>query len=332
MTAMWLRKSLKNLPADNETTRGEVRERANNILRPAGALQKLDDVAIWMAGWQATYQPKVSRPVALVFAADHGVAASSSVSAYPADVTAAMLKAYQSGKSTLSAFAKIAGATVHAVDVGVGRPTQDIQVEAAMSDQRFDEAIIAGRNAVEQLDADLLVIGEMGIGNTTVAAAITAALLGGKPSSWVGRGTGVDQQGYERKCLAVERAVTRVNAIEDPIEILRQVGGAEIAAMTAAIVAARIRRLPIVIDGFVVTSAALVLQQVSKDALDHCVFSHCSAESGHRKVLEHLNKPYLLDLDMRLGEGSGAMAAVPLIAMACAGVTEVPTFQEWFGS
>ena len=196
MTAMWLRKSLKNLPADNETTRGEVRERANNILRPAGALQKLDDVAIWMAWWQATNQPKVSRPAALVFAADHGVAASSSVSAYPTEVTAAMLKAYQSGKSTLSAFAKIAGATVHAVDVGVGRPTQDIQVEAAMSEQRFDEALIAGRNAVEQLDADLLVIGEMGIGNTTVAAAITAALLGGEPSSWVGMGTGVDQQGF----------------------------------------------------------------------------------------------------------------------------------------
>ena len=331
MTATWLRKSLANLPAGNEATRSIVRERANNILRPAGALQKLDDVAIWMAGWQATNQPKVSRPVALVFAADHGVATSSSVSAYPADVTAAMLKAYQSGKSTLSAFAKIAGATVHAVDVGVGRPTQDIQVEAAMSEQRFDEALSAGRNAVEQVDADLLVIGEMGIGNTTVAAAITAALLGGEPSSWVGRGTGVDQQGYERKCLAVDRAVTRVKTIKDPIEILRQVGGAEIAAMTAAIVAARIRRLPVVIDGFVVTSAALPLNQVSKDSLDHCVFSHCSAESGHRKVLEHLNKPYLLDLNMRLGEGSGAMAVVPLIAMACAGVTEVPTFQEWFG-
>ncbi len=332
MTTQWLRESLNQLPEVDATSQQAVRARANNILRPAGALQKLDDVAIWMAGWQATNQPKVSCPVAIVFAADHGVATSNLVSAYPADVTAAMLKAYQSGKSTLSAFAKIAGATVLAVDVGVGKPTQDIQVEAAMSEQRFDEALSAGRKAVEQIDADLLVIGEMGIGNTTVAAAITAALLGGEPSSWVGRGTGVDQQGYERKCLAVDRAVTRVKEISDPIEILRQVGGMEIAAMSAAIVAARIRRLPVVIDGFVVTSAALPLHQVSKDALDHCVFSHCSAEYGHRKVLEHLNKPYLLDLNMRLGEGSGAMAAVPLIAMACAGVTEVPTFQEWFGS
>lgn len=330
MTAEWLRESIKDTPVHDKNARSIVQDRVNNILRPVGALQKLDDIAIWMSGWQATTHPKVSTPVALIFAADHGVAVSTSVSAYPTEVTAAMLKAYQSGKSTLSAFAKIAGATVCAVDVGVGRPTQDIQYDAAMSDQRFDEALTAGRDAVDRLDGDLLVIGEMGIGNTTVAAAITATLLGGETNSWVGRGTGVDQQGYLRKCLAVERAVKRVEKIKDPIEILRQVGGAEIAAMTAAIVAARMKRLPVVIDGYVVTSAALVLHQISSGLLDHCLFSHCSAESGHRKVLEYLDKPYLLDLNMRLGEGSGAMAAVPLIAMACAGVTDVPTFQEWF--
>jgi len=331
MTNRWLRESLERLPTCDQASQNAVRDRASNVLRPAGALQTLDEIAILIAGWHATSAPRITRPAALVFAADHGVA-SSSVSAYPADITASMLKAYQSGKSTLSVFAKIAGATVHAVDVGVGRPTKDIQVEAAMSQQRFDQAITAGRNAVEQLDADLLVLGEMGIGNTTAAAAVTAAILGGATTSWVGRGTGVDEEGMARKCSAVDRAVTRIKEIKDPLEILRQVGGAEIAAMAGALVAARLRRLPVVIDGYVVTSAALPLHQISSTALDHCLFGHCSAEQGHRKVLTHLNKLPILDLSMRLGEGSGAMAAVPLITMACSGVTDVPTFQEWFGS
>lgn len=235
MTNIWLRESLERLPTCDQSSLNAVRDRARNVLRPTGALQALDEIAILIAGWHATSAPRITRPAALVFAADHGVA-SSSVSAYPADITASMLKAYQSGKSTLSVFAKIAGATVHAVDVGVGRPTKDIQVEAAMSEQRFDEAISAGRNAVEQLDADLLVLGEMGIGNTTAAAAVTAAILGGKTTSWVGRGTGVDEEGMARKCSAVDRAVKRIKEIKDPLEILRQVGGAEIAAMAGALV------------------------------------------------------------------------------------------------
>jgi nicotinate-nucleotide--dimethylbenzimidazole phosphoribosyltransferase len=331
MTITWLRTSLSTLTKPDFSAQKLVQERADTILRPAGALRELDDVAVWMSGWQQTTSPCVSRPAALVFAADHGVAVTGGVSAYPADVTAAMLKAYQSGKSTLSAFAKIAGASVHAVDVGVGRPTNDIQVEAAMSPQQFDEAISAGRKAVDELDADLLVIGEMGIGNTTIAAAITAALLGDEPSAWVGRGTGVDDDGYTRKLMAVKKAVARVFDINDPLEILRQVGGNELAAMSGAIIAARMRHLPVLIDGYVVTAAALPLFQVDKSSLDHCWVGHCSAELGHRKVLKHLQKSHLLDLNMRLGEGSGAMAAVPLVAMACAGVAEVPTFAEWFG-
>jgi nicotinate-nucleotide--dimethylbenzimidazole phosphoribosyltransferase len=201
-----------------------------------------------------------------------------------------------------------------------------------MSEQRFDEALSAGRNAVEQLDADLLVIGEMGIGNTTVAAALTAALLGGEPDQWVGRGTGVDDEGFGRKVLAVERATSRVANICDPLELLREVGGTELAAMAGAIIAARMRRLPVILDGYVVTAAALVLFQIDQKSLDHCWIGHCSGEPGHRKVLEYLKKPHLLDLNMRLGEGSGAMAAVPLVKMACAAVTDVPTFTEWFGS
>lgn len=307
-----------------------VRARAADILRPAGALARLDELAAWVAEWQGTARPAVGRPAALIFAADHGVAAAG-VSKYPSDVTAAMLAAYGAGKSTISAFAAVAGATVLAVDVGVGRPTGDIRFEPALSEERFDQACASGREAVESVDADLLVLGEMGIGNTTAAAAVVAAISGGDIASWVGRGTGVDDEGLARKCDAVRSAVERVGGNLDPLEVLREVGGAELVAIAAAIVAARRRRLPVLLDGYVVAASALPLHVLASGALDHCQVGHCSAEPGHRSLLKVLGKRPLLDLEMRLGEGSGAMAAVPLVAMACAGITEVPTFGEWFG-
>lgn len=327
----WLRATLTELRTPDQAAIDAVEDRAAQILRPAGALARLDDVASWMAGWQRTSTPAVTRPAALIFAADHGVAAASAVSAYPTDVTAAMLAAYGAGRSTISAFAAIAGATVGAVDVGVGRPTGDIRVESALSAERFAECVDAGRSAVDALDTDLLVLGEMGIGNTTAAAAVTAALLGGEPESWVGRGTGIDADGLGRKQDAVTAAVRRIADLTDPLEVLREVGGAELAALAGAVAAARSRSLPVLLDGYVVTASALPLGLVSPGALDHCRVGHCSAEPGHRRLLDHLGMSPLLDLDMRLGEGSGAMAAVPLVAMACVGITQVPTFGEWFG-
>ena len=331
----WLVSSLTALADGDEQSASAVRARADDILRPAGALAALDDVAVWAARWQGTPTPAVLRPAALIFAADHGVAAAG-VSNYPTEVTAAMLAAYRAGRSTVSAFAAVAGASVDAVDVGVGRPTGDIRVEPALTPERLDECIAAGRSAVEALDADLLVLGEMGIGNTTAAAAIAAAVARAThpdddPVAWVGRGTGVDDDGLHRKQDAVLAALQRTQGLSDPLEILRQLGGAELAAMAAATVAARQRRLPVVLDGYVVTSAVLPLALMRPDALDHCRAGHVSAEPGHRRVVERLGMRPLLDLGMRLGEGSGAMAAVPLVAMACAGVTEVPTFAEWFG-
>ncbi len=326
----WLSDALATLPPGNHDAAEAVRVRAADILRPAGALARLDEVAAWVAEWQGTPTPAVRRPAALIFAADHGVAAAG-VSKYPVDVTAAMLAAYRAGKSTVSAFAVVAGATVDAIDVGVGRPTGDIRFESAMSPERFEEACAAGRHAVEQLDADLLVLGEMGIGNTTAAAAVAAALAGGEIEAWVGRGTGVDDEGLSRKREAVRQAVERIAGVIDPLEVLREVGGAELVAMSAAIVAARLRNLPVVLDGYVVTASALPLTLSRPGAIDHCLVGHCSSEPGHRRLLERLGKQPLLDLEMRLGEGSGAMAAVPLVAMACAGITEVATFGEWFG-
>lgn len=326
-----LHERINDLPTCDTDARDAVLERAANILRPSGSLAWLDETAAWVASWQRTPHPTVARPAGLIFAADHGIAAATKVSAYPTGVTEAMFSAYREGRSTINAFARIAGATVQAIDVGVGNPTGDIRTEAALDEDRFDKIVRTAFDAVEDLDCDLLVLGEMGIGNTTPSATIAAALAGGETAAWVGRGTGVDDEGLARKREAVQQAQRRIAGVTDPIEILREVGGAELVAIAAATIAARNRSIPIVLDGYVVTAAVLPLIFANSAALDHCIVGHCSAEPGHRKLLERLDKRPLLDLDMRLGEGSGAMAAVPLIAMACAGITEVPTFAEWFG-
>ncbi len=325
-----LRDRLVDLPAPDEAARATTRERADGVLRPAGALAWLDDVAVWKAGWQRSPTPTVERPAVLVFAADHGVAAAG-VSSYPSEVTAAMLDATRQGRATINAFAGAGGATVTAVDVGVGRPTADMRYGPALTPERFDEITAAAIAAVDGLDTDLLVLGELGIGNTTAAAAIAAAFAGGEATVWVGRGTGIDDAGLERKQAAVQEAVRRIAGVVDPLEILREVGGSELVGMAAAAVAARHRSIPVVLDGYICTASMLPLHVAEPTALDHCIVGHCSAEPGHRLLLDRLDKRPLLDLDMRLGEGSGAMAAVPLVKMACAGVVDVATFDEWFG-
>jgi nicotinate-nucleotide--dimethylbenzimidazole phosphoribosyltransferase len=327
----WLREALADLPRPDNDAAAAVRARAADVLRPTGALRRLDEIAEWVAGWHRDTTPSVTRPAVLIFAADHGVAATSSVSAYPTSVTAAMMRAFRQGRSTINAFAGLTGATVEAIDVGVGRPTGDIRVESALGSARFDAAVVSARAAVDDLDTDLLVLGEMGIGNTTAAAAVAAALAGGDIDAWVGRGTGVDDAGLACKRAAVEQATARIAGVSDPLEILREVGGAELVAVAAATVAARLRSIPVVLDGYVVTAAVAPLAELDRAALDHCIAGHRSAEPGHGRLLQRLGMRPLLDLDMRLGEGSGALAAVPLIALACAGVAAVPTFAEWFG-
>jgi nicotinate-nucleotide--dimethylbenzimidazole phosphoribosyltransferase len=326
-----LHEALRELPGPDTDAADRLRARADDILRPTGALARLDDAAVHMAAWQRTPTPRVERPAALVFAGDHGVAEHGGVSAYPTAVTAAMLAACLEGKATICALARSVGATLETIDVGVGRPTGDIRFEPAMSRQRFEDVVARAVAAVDALDTDLLVLGEIGIGNTTAAAALAGALLGADPATWVGRGTGVDDAGLERKRVAVGAVMERTAGIDDPIEIMREAGGAELTAIAAATIAARQRSIPVVLDGYVVTSAVLPLHIAVPGALDHCIVGHCSAEPGHRKVLDAIGKPVLLDLGMRLGEGSGAMVAVPIIRAACDAVVDVATFAEWFG-
>lgn len=325
----WMVQALADAPTADEEARDAVRRRADDILRPTGALARLDDVAVWTAGWQRTTSPRIERPLGIVFAADHGVA-HAGVSKYPVEVTKAMLDAFATDRSTITALARIAGADLEVVDVGVGHPSGDLRTERAVDDHRFDECVEAARCVVESVETDLFVFGEMGIGNTTAAAALAHALCGGSVEEWVGRGTGIDDDGLTRKIDAVRTAVSRIEGL-DPLSILAEVGGLELVAIAAAILSARQRSTPVVLDGYVVAAAAAVLHAIRPDALDHCVAGHCSAEPGHRRLLAHLGLTPLLDLDMRLGEASGAMIAVPIVRMACAAVTEVPTFAEFFG-
>ncbi|MEM8748506.1 MAG: nicotinate-nucleotide--dimethylbenzimidazole phosphoribosyltransferase [Actinomycetota bacterium] len=323
---------LAGLPDPDVDARDAVSARAAQVLRPAGALARFDEVAAWLAGWQRTTTPAVRRPAALVFAADHGVAASAPVSAYETSITAAMVSAFDREVATMSALCRRVGATVDVVDVGVGRPTGDLRHEPALDPDRFDEVVEQAFGAVDRLDTDLLVVGELGIGNTTAAAAVAAALSGGDVAGWVGRGTGVSDEALAVKVQAVSDGVERIRreGVDDPIETLRQVGGAELVAMAAAVVAARHRSIPVVLDGYISTASVFPLHVAAPGALDHCLPGHRSAEPGHGRLLDAAELRPLLELDLRLGEGSGAMAAVPLVDLACASVVDVATFDEFF--
>lgn len=332
-----LERLLGDLPGPEPAARQAVAARASQVLRPAGAFARLDDVAVWLAGWQRTPEPRIERPAVLVFAADHGVAAEG-VSAYPSEVTAAMVDAVEQGAATITAMARTVGAAVHLHDLGVGAPTGNLRVEDAMTPDAFDEAVDAGAAAVAQAaeaGADLVVLGELGIGNTTAAAAVCAGLFARESASgaqaaarWTGPGTGVVGEALDRKRAVVGDAIARVGDVP-PLEVLRRLGGRELAAMAGAAMAARRRSLPVVIDGFICTAALAPLHLACTASLDHCIAGHCSAEPGHRLLLDRLDLDPLLSLDLRLGEGTGGLAAVPIIKIAAAAVTDVATFSEW---
>ena len=322
-----LARLLEHLPGPDTVSQAAVAERAATTLRPAGAFGRLDTVASWLAAWQWSTTPKVEKPAVVVFGADHGVTAEG-VSAYPGEVTQAMVAAMDQGVATVTALARQAGAAFSFHNAGVGRPTGNIRVEDAMSPDEFDDAVKVGVDAVENIDADLLVFGEVGIGNTTPAAAVTAAVLGGHPGDWVGPGTGVQGEALANKRRVVDDAVARVGDVA-PLEALRRLGGRELAAMAGATVAARHRGIPVLLDGFIATAAVVPLHLACPGALDHVWAGHGSAEPGHERQLDAIGKEPLLTLDFRLGEGSGAVIAIPIVQAACAAVVEVATFEEF---
>ncbi len=319
------RSLLTTLPAADPAATALAEARNGQLTKPPGALGRLERLAIWMAGWQGTDRPHADRPQIVIFAGNHGVAARG-VSAFPAEVTVQMVANFAHGGAAINQLAKAFGAKldVHALDLD--RPTADFTEAPAMSEADCVAALLKGWSAVDP-GADVFVAGEMGIGNTTVAAAISAALYGG--SGWAGRGTGVDNAGLARKEAAIAAGLARhAAALSDPLEILRCLGGREIAAMAGAIAAARAARIPVILDGFIACSAAAVLARATPGALDHCVAGHLSAEGAHGRLLEQLGKEPLLSLGLRLGEGSGAALAIGVLKGAVACHSGMATFAE----
>ena len=322
-----LARLLEHLPGPDTVSQASVAERAATTLRPAGAFGRLDAVASWLAAWQWSTTPKVERPAVVVFGGDHGVTVEG-VSAYPGGGTQAMVAAMEQGVATVTALATQVGATFSFHDAGVGHPTGNIRVEDAMSPSEFDAAVKVGVDSVENIDADMLVLGEVGIGNTTPAAAVTAAVLGGRPGDWAGPGTGLQGEALANKRQVVDDAVARVGDVA-PLEALRRLGGRELAAMAGATVAARHRGIPVLLDGFIATAAVVPLHLAHPGSLDHVWAGHRSAEPGHVRQLDAIGKEPLLALDLCLGEGSGAVIAIPIVQAACAAVVDVATFEEF---
>jgi nicotinate-nucleotide--dimethylbenzimidazole phosphoribosyltransferase len=263
----------------------------------------------------------------LVFAGNHGVTRRG-VSAYPAEVTAQMVANFAAGGAAINQLARSAGAQLRVIPLLLDRPSADFTESAALSEPEFLDAVAGGYDAVSPA-CDVLCLGEMGIGNTTAAAALCAALFGGDSARWAGRGTGVDAEGLARKRQAIDAALMRHAAIlHDPLAIAAALGGRELAAILGATLAARRQRIPVVLDGFVCTAAVAPLVKLRADTLAHALSSHVSAEAGHRVLLDELKLRPLFDLDMRLGEASGAALAVLVLRAALACHTGMATFAE----
>jgi nicotinate-nucleotide--dimethylbenzimidazole phosphoribosyltransferase len=316
----------------------------DRLTKPRGALGRLEALAAQVCAIQGTLDIRIVRPAGLVFAADHGVAASG-VSAYPSEVTVQMVANFLRGGAAISVLAKLQGIELWIIDAGVDgdcgthprlvnakirRGTRNFVYEPAMTSEECAAALKRGREAAERVAAaggNTLVLGEMGIGNTAAAAMLMHGLTGRELIDCIGRGTGLDDLGLERKRQMLAQALRRRTVPRDPLELLAEFGGYEIAMLGGAMLEAAARRMLILVDGFTVSVAAALAARLDSGVLNYCVFAHCSAERAHRALLDYLKVQPLLDLDMRLGEGSGAALAVPVVRAAVALFTEMATFE-----
>ena len=320
-------KLLADLPTPDQSAINKARARQAQLTKPAGALGRLEDLAIWLAGWQGREKPSITAVRCIVFAGNHGVAGRG-VSAFPSAVTAQMVANFQNGGAAINQLCALAGIALDVRALDLDRPTQDFTTAPAM---HLDETIAAMQSGADAIpnDADLLIPGEMGIGNTTAAAALALAVFGGKADEWAGAGTGLDAEGIKHKAATIAAAIKRNDGKGlNPVEVLAEYGGREVAAIAGMVLAARIRRIPVLIDGYISTAAILPFWQSNPAIFAHCQISHCSKEPGHRRILEALKMRALLDLDMRLGEGSGAATAFAIVKAALATHNGMATFAE----
>ncbi len=322
-----IRDLVAKMPAADEAAVAAVRQRDGRLTKPAGSLGRMEDLAAWLAGWQGRPSPAVDRPLVAVFAGNHGVA-THGVSAYPPEVTRQMVDNFAAGGAAINQICAANDLALKVFDLALEIPTGDITSEAALEEDVCAATMAYGMEAIAG-GVDLLCLGEMGIGNTTTAAAMYAALFGGEPAVWVGPGTGLDDDGVARKVEIVAAALVRhAGRLDDPLEVLRRLGGREIAAMAGAIVAARMNRVPVIVDGFVASAAAATLFALEPASIEHCLFGHVSAEPAHRRALKHMDGEALLDFGMRLGEGTGAALAAVLVRTAARIHTGMATFSE----
>ena len=322
-----LRSASRDLPGGHAEAAAKVATREAMLTKPPKSLGRLEEAVAWLALWQGTSPPRLSNVEILVFAGNHGITAQG-VSAYPAEVTAQMVANFANGGAAINQLAQISGAELRVIALDLDHPTEDFTVAPAMDDATFLEAVTAGYEALSP-GADLVVLGEMGIGNTTSASAIAAALFGGGGARFAGHGTGIDEQGLKRKREVIDAGLARHGAIlGDPLRVAAALGGRELAALLGAALAARHLRIPLLLDGFVCTAAVAPLAKLRADALDHALAGQMSAEAGHKLLLEELGLKPLLDLGMRLGEGSGAALAVLILRAALACHTGMATFAE----
>jgi nicotinate-nucleotide--dimethylbenzimidazole phosphoribosyltransferase len=322
-----LRAACTDLPAADGEAAAAAAARDATLTKPPKSLGRLEDIVFWLAKWQGRNPPRLDRIEVLVFAGNHGVVAQG-VSAFPAAVTAQMVGNFSAGGAAINQLSRVAGAHLRVIPLVLERPTADFTQAPAMTEAEFLAAVATGYDALPP-EAGLVCLGEMGIGNTTAAAAIAAALFGGGGLRWAGRGTGLDDHGLARKRAVIDRAVERHQGVlADPLRIAAALGGRELAALLGATLAARKKRVPVLIDGFVCTAAVAPLAKLRSDALAHALTAHVSAEAGHRALLDELGLKPLLDLGMRLGEASGAAVATLILQAALACHTGMATFGE----
>ncbi len=322
-----LRRACALLPPPDRPAAAAVASRQATLTKPPGSLGTLEQLVAWLATWQRRPMPRLDRVEILVFAGNHGVV-TQGVSPYPASVTAQMIANFASGGAAINQLARISHADLRVVPLSLERPTADLSQAPAMSEAEFLDAVRTGHAAVRP-GTDLLCLGEMGIGNTTAAAALTSALQGGGAAPWTGRGTGLDDAGLLRKQAVVAAALERHAALlGDPLQAARCLGGRELAALLGATLAAREIGVPVLLDGYVCTAAVAPLAQLAADGLAHTWLAHVSAEPGHRRLALALGLSPLLDLGLRLGEASGAALAVPLLRAALACHAGMASFAE----
>jgi nicotinate-nucleotide--dimethylbenzimidazole phosphoribosyltransferase len=322
-----LRTACLDLPVGDPAAAAAAARREAALTKPPRSLGRLEEAVAWLACWQRRHPPRLDRVEILVFAGNHGATAQG-VSAYPAEVTAQMVANFAAGGAAINQLARAAGAQLRVIPLLLEKPTTDFTKAPAMDPGEFLCAVATGYDAVSP-ETDLVCLGDMGIGNTTAAAAIAAGLFGGGGSRWAGRGTGIDDHGLARKRAVIDTALARHAAtLDDPLLVAAALGGRELAAILGAALAARQLRIPVLIDGFVCTAAVAPLAKLQADALGHVLAGHVSAEEGHRALLEELGLAPLLDLRMRLGEGSGAAVATLVLRAALACHIGMATFAE----